>query len=240
MGLLRFLLHKVDTSSLLLSSFSHCSTRRNCSRTYTLPLTRNWFNFFSFVIYPRMLFFFFATQQIFFPLFCAGESFFFSSISAGFSPCFSIPMWPLWCFTFSFLFSRRCLRPSPSSGSSSASLSVYRLLMVMLHLFLEGVSPPGTCLGSYPSPGRDSGSPPSGYVAIFMSCLHAGFCFSLLWLMMEFCVEIQIASGQFDLRAWGKIIVLQVLSDLTEIDISGEMIAMAFRARLLGVEFHRY
>lgn len=43
--------------------------------------------------------------------------------------------------------------------------------------------------------------------------------------MMEYCKSVQLAPTQLDLRAWGLINTLQVLFDLSGIDISGEMIA---------------
>ncbi|VVB05020.1 unnamed protein product [Arabis nemorensis] len=80
---------------------------------------------------------------------------------------------------------------------------------------------------------RDNESAPSAapteiYKTMYRSCVGFGFRRYLSWIMTEYCELMQIAPSQLVLRAWGLIHALQVLSDLSGIDISGKMVAHSF------------
>ncbi|KAG2282505.1 hypothetical protein Bca52824_053725 [Brassica carinata] len=58
--------------------------------------------------------------------------------------------------------------------------------------------------------------------------------------MVELCGLFPIAPSQLTLRSWGLIHPIQVLSDLSAVEITGSMVATAFRTREIGVRFSSF
>ncbi|KAF2596593.1 hypothetical protein F2Q68_00009941 [Brassica cretica] len=77
-------------------------------------------------------------------------------------------------------------------------------------------------------------SPPVGYTAICSEFRGIGFHQNLSWIMVELCGLFRIAPSQLTLRSWGLIHAIQVLSDLSAVEITGSMVATAFRTREIG------
>lgn len=90
------------------------------------------------------------------------------------------------------------------------------------------------------SPNRISGSVGrsgfslSGYMMVYSSSFRIGFHNNLSWLMIDYCELLQLAPDQLDLLLWGMIHLLQVFYDLSDINISVEMIAGAFGVQPLS------
>ncbi|KAL0796338.1 hypothetical protein Bca101_067715 [Brassica carinata] len=83
-------------------------------------------------------------------------------------------------------------------------------------------------------------APPVGYTAIFRAYCGIGFRQNLSWIMVELCSLFRIAPSQLTLRSWGLIHALQILSDLSGVDITGSMVATAFCTREIGEGSRRF
>ncbi|KAL0853746.1 hypothetical protein Bca101_058898 [Brassica carinata] len=92
------------------------------------------------------------------------------------------------------------------------------------------------CVANVISLGPDScpAAPPVGYTAIFRAYCGIGFRQNLSWIMVELCGLFRIAPSQLTLRSWGLLHALQVLSDLSGVDITGSMVATGFCTREIG------
>ncbi|KAG2311867.1 hypothetical protein Bca4012_026364 [Brassica carinata] len=92
------------------------------------------------------------------------------------------------------------------------------------------------------SSGPDScpAAPPVEYTAIFHACCGIGFRQNLSWIMVELYGLFRISQSQLTLRSWGLIHALQVLSDLSAIEITGSMVATAFCTREIGEGSRRF
>jgi len=67
-----------------------------------------------------------------------------------------------------------------------------------------------------------------------------GFHQNLSWIMVELCGLFRIAPSQLTLRSWGLIHALQVLSDLSAVEITGSMVATAFCTQEIGEGSRRF
>ncbi|KAG2314288.1 hypothetical protein Bca52824_017410 [Brassica carinata] len=92
------------------------------------------------------------------------------------------------------------------------------------------------CVANVISLGPDScpAAPPVGYTAIFRAYRGIGFLQNLSWIMVELCGLFRIAPSQLTLRSWGLLHALQVLSDLSGVDITGSMVATGLCTREIG------
>ncbi|KAL0734132.1 hypothetical protein Bca4012_010342 [Brassica carinata] len=121
--------------------------------------------------------------------------------------------------------SSHALNPTPSDTVSvqSSAISVGRIANVI-------------------SLGPDScpASPLVGYTVIFSEVRGIGFHQNLSWIMVELCSLLRIAPSQMTLCSWGLIHALQVLSDLSAVEITGSMVATAFCTRELGEGSHHF
>nr|VDD50851.1 unnamed protein product [Brassica oleracea] len=61
-----------------------------------------------------------------------------------------------------------------------------------------------------------------------------GFHQNLSWIMVELCGLFRFAPSQLSLRSWGLIHALQVLSELSAVEITSSMVAAAFHTREIG------
>lgn len=113
--------------------------------------------------------------------------------------------------------------PSDSERSTPTSVSVRRVANVISS-------------GPYSCPA----APPVGYTAIYRAYSGIGFRQNLSWIMVELCGLFRIAPSQLTLRSWGLIHALQVLSDLSGVDITGNMVATAFCTREIGEGSRRF
>ncbi|CAN7000709.1 unnamed protein product [Brassica oleracea var. botrytis] len=92
----------------------------------------------------------------------------------------------------------------------------------------------------FAAPDSCPASPPVGYTAICSEFRGIGFHQNLSWIMVELCGLFPIAPSQLTLRSWGLIHPIQVLSDLSAVEITGSMVATAFRTREIGVRFSSF
>lgn len=99
---------------------------------------------------------------------------------------------------------------------------------------------PSDAVFIYSGPDSCPSFPPVGYTAIFSEVRGVGFHQNLSWIMVELCSLLRIAPSQLTLRSWGLIHALQVLSDLSAVEITGSMVATAFRTREIGEGSRRF